>query len=72
MSGISVLLGVLNYGQLDSYLISRLFKSDEVALTAFSGWESVRECCNGFLPSELACYHKRRKQVVMEKVQLAL
>ena len=41
ISGISILLSVLNYNFLDGYLVTRLFKTDSIALTAYSMCESI-------------------------------
>ena len=72
ISGISFLLSILNYNHLNSYLASQLFKSHQIALVPLSTCDSVKGFCIRLLPAKLACCHKRRKQIVMEKAREAL
>ena len=72
ISGISILLSVLNYNFLDGYLVSRLFKTDSIALTAYSMCEGIQVYCIGLLPRKLVCCKKKSKQVAMEKARAAL
>ena len=72
ISSVSFLLSILNYNHLNGYLVSQLFKSDQVVLTACSTSDSVKEFCIGLLPRKLICCHKRKKQIAMEKARAAL
>ena len=66
ISGISLLLSILNFNHLNGFLVSQLFKADHMALEAFSTYESIKAFFIGILPRKLVCCHKRRKQIVME------
>ena len=45
ISTISLILSILNHSQLDSYLVSRLFKSESATLTPFEKCENVKQFC---------------------------
>ena len=66
ISGISLLLSILNHNSLNAFLASKLYRSDEVALTTSSQTcESIKGFCIGLLPSKFVCCQMERKQIAM-------
>ena len=67
---ISFILSILNHSQLDSYLVSRLFKSETVRLTPFAKCENIKQfCIDKLLPQRLVCCRTDRKQVALRKAR---
>ena len=62
ITGISLLLSILNHNYLDNHLVSKLFKSEAATTLVASQTESIQEfCIDKCLPSKLVCCRKRRK-----------
>ena len=72
ISGTSLLLSILNYNQLDNYLVSKLFRSESVTLIASQKENILDFCLSKLIPSKLVCCRKKRKQIVMERARAAL
>ena len=67
ISAISLLLSILNHSQLESHLVSKLFKSDSVFLTPLARMENLKlYCIEKLLHHRLVCCHKDRKQAALE------
>ena len=71
-SGILLLLSILNHSYLDTYLASKLFKVDEIAIPIPSMSESIKEFCIKMLPRRVVCCQKNRKQLDMDKALAVL
>ena len=73
ISVLSLLLSILNHSQLESYLASKLFKSDHIFLTPLARMENLKlYCIKKILPHRLACYHQQQKQAALDKARAAL
>ena len=72
ISAVSVTLSILNHNYLDNYLVSKLYKSDSIALMA-SSTDSIREFCfSNCMLRRLSCCRKKRKQVAIEHARSSL
>ena len=61
ISGMSLILSLLNHKFLDNYLISKLFQFEASALKA-SQTESIKEfCLSKCIPRKLVCCSKKNK-----------
>ena len=61
ITGISLVLSILNNNHLENYLVSKLFKFEAAAPT-ISNTESIKETClYSCLPKKLVCGSKNRK-----------
>ena len=67
LSGIVLFLSIVNYGYLDSYLVSKTFKYDDVNELKTSQFENLQAACIGILPKKVSCCMKSRKQIAMAK-----
>ena len=71
LSGTALLISILNYNYLESYLVSKLFKYDSVALE-ISQAQNIKEYCRGLLPCKITCSAKSRKQLALENARASL
>ena len=55
-SGVTIFLSIVNQNQLNDYLASKLFKSDQTPLTAFSRCERIRGFIGRCLPRRLVSF----------------
>ena len=62
VSGMSLILSILNHKFLDNYLISKLFQFEEIALKV-SQTESIKEfCLEKCLPRKLVCCRSKKQK----------
>ena len=74
ISGISLLLSVLNHNYLDNYLVTKLFKyGSAVCFTALPMTRRIKEFrVARLLPNKLDCCNRVRNQIVMERARASL
>ena len=60
ISAVVLLISFLNHNNLESYMVSKLFTFDSVALKT-SQTENIKEYCTGLLPKKLVCCRTNRK-----------
>ena len=71
ISAFILLTSILNHNNLESYMVSKLFKFDSVALST-SQTENIKEYCTGLLPRKLVCCPKNRRQIAMKNARASL
>ena len=74
ISGISLLLSILNYGHLDNYMVTKLYKQESNAsLTVLPMTARIKEFfIERLLPSKLVCCNRERNRLAMDKARASL
>ena len=61
ITGISLILSILNNNYLENYLVSKLFKFEAATLTTSNKENCKDTCLYSCLPNKLVCSSKNRK-----------
>ena len=66
ISGIAIIMNILNGNYLEEFLAQKLFKSQKVPLQTTSKCQNIKNFIVGLLPCLIYCLGKKKKQRVLE------